>query len=284
MVNEVSVSGVIGAGADAHRLVKRGPWTFTIWETGDGEPRIRDLDAGQRLGFARPITIRDLIKRVWRGEKRKDIHQIRTAGTFADGRPAKPATEFWLTEAQLLKLCARSETPIAEAILDDMIAVYIAVRLKLLRPIVAVEPPPAALGSTLALVQARLDEHERKLAQLAATPSAPPLALSEVVRYRERCALLAAALRSERARVTRTTEEREALQNQVGECYWDDIIARWDALLSVAQDFLDRETTGDPAPRDDLQSGPAKAVTAADAAVRAARAQRQAALEARFKK
>ena len=36
--------------------------------------------------------------------------------------------EYWLTEAQLLKVVARSETAIAETILDEMIQVYMAVR------------------------------------------------------------------------------------------------------------------------------------------------------------
>ena len=47
---------------------------------------------------------------------------------------------YWLTEAQILKVCARSETEVAEAILDDMIATYLAVRSYRLGPTVAAKP------------------------------------------------------------------------------------------------------------------------------------------------
>jgi hypothetical protein len=129
----VTLSTVIGQGDAARRLARVGAWEFTVWERlGDAEPRIRDLDAAKRLGFARPTKIRELIRRVWSGEKLNEVHQIPTVGRWPGQVAARTVCEFWLTEAQLLKLCARSETPIADAILDDMIRVYMAVRRGLL--------------------------------------------------------------------------------------------------------------------------------------------------------
>ena len=66
------------------------------------------------------------------------------------------ADAYWLTEAELLKLCARSETPIAEAILDEMIAVYQAVRRKLLvpAPAPALAPPPESLAQAITAARA----------------------------------------------------------------------------------------------------------------------------------
>ena len=165
----VTVSEMVGKGGAAHRLVRVGAWDFTVWEgAGDGEPRIRDLDAGERLGFARPITIRDLIKRIWQGKNRNRIHQIRTARTTSGGRPTKPATEFWLTEAQLLKLCARSETEIADAILDDMIRVYMLARRGLLgasTPAARLSPADVEALALLLLADPQADHHVDHLEQ-----------------------------------------------------------------------------------------------------------------------
>jgi hypothetical protein len=129
-----TVSATIGQGDDAHRLVRVGAWNFTVWEAlVDDEPRIRDLDAGERLGFTRPRNIRKLIRS---GRKIAELHKRSTVERYeirpGIEHPGQPTDEFWLTEAQVLKLCARTETPIAEPILDDMIRVYIAVRRGLL--------------------------------------------------------------------------------------------------------------------------------------------------------
>jgi len=142
-------------------------WEFSIWENmPDGEPRIRDIDAATRLGYAEPRMVRKLIKRVWPGNKAPYVRSTvaRTSMPKGGTREVK-VTEYWLTEAELLKLIARSETQVAEAILDEMIAVYMAVR----RHLVAAVPVKA---------------HERKLPapkapagfiDRPAPPSLPPL-------------------------------------------------------------------------------------------------------------
>jgi hypothetical protein len=149
----VMVSAVVGEGTDAHRLVQVGAWGFTVWDSaGDGEPRMRDADAGERLGFGRDTDIRPLIRRTFKGEKLKDIH-VRDTVTWtqmpAPGGIRKTIVpEFWLTEAQLLKVIARSETEIADVILDDMIRVYMLAR----RGLLPQQAPITPEGLSLALI------------------------------------------------------------------------------------------------------------------------------------
>jgi hypothetical protein len=117
-----TISPVIGEGEDAHRLVRVGTWNFTAWMGGEeGEPRIRDVDLAERLGYARPRRIRTLIASLRTAGKLKDLHR-----RPARGRGAAPVMveEYWLTEGQALKVIAKSETDVADAILDEMIRVY----------------------------------------------------------------------------------------------------------------------------------------------------------------
>lgn len=112
-------------------IVRASGWDMTIWPGAGDEPRIRDLDAAERLGFARTRKIREIIERIWPGFA--GLYCRPTVGRQPVGPKGGGVREFvynevWLTEAQLLKVIARSETPIAEAILDEMISVYMAVR------------------------------------------------------------------------------------------------------------------------------------------------------------
>jgi hypothetical protein len=108
-------------------------WTLGFASQGD-EPRVRDLDLAARLGFSRSRTIRDLIERLVRDGKLSNVEVCRTVQQTSGGRPGR---EFWLTEAQALKVVAKSETDKADAILDEVIAVYLAWRRGHLAPTVA---------------------------------------------------------------------------------------------------------------------------------------------------
>lgn len=109
-------------------------WEFSVWEDWpDGEPRIRDTDAAARLSFSRPRDIRPLIERTWPENKRPNCRDTVSRQSTGNGASREyTVTEYWLTEAELLKLCARARTEVAESILDEMIATYIAVRRHLL--------------------------------------------------------------------------------------------------------------------------------------------------------
>jgi hypothetical protein len=106
------------------REVEGWPLGFDI----DDEPRIRDLDLADRLGYERPRKIRDLIARLILDEKLNDIHQRPTVGRWPGQVAAQPVTEYWLTEAQALKVAAKSETEPADALLDEMIRVFLLAR------------------------------------------------------------------------------------------------------------------------------------------------------------
>ncbi len=105
-------------------------WEFSLWEGApDEEPRIRDVDAAERLGYERPRKIRELIERLYPGYSGLYVRDAVEVTPMPRGGARKTTVrEAWLTEAQLLKVIARSETAIAEAILDEMIRVYMAVR------------------------------------------------------------------------------------------------------------------------------------------------------------
>jgi hypothetical protein len=123
----VVVGPVIGEGVEAHRMVKVGPWTLTEWlEWGDQEPRLSDEDVARRLGFKAPRQVRELIKSIWPVEQRPNCRRLRRHQSTGNGASrVYEVTEFWLTAPEVLKLCARSKQPVAEAILDDMIRVYL---------------------------------------------------------------------------------------------------------------------------------------------------------------
>lgn len=102
-------------------------WSVTL--DGD-EPRILDEELGRRLGFARPRDIRKLIDRLVKDGKLSDIRISATVARY-ESRPGiwqeRVVNEYWLTEHQALKVIARSETAIADAILDEVIQVFRAV-------------------------------------------------------------------------------------------------------------------------------------------------------------
>ena len=90
----------------------------------DGEPRIRDIDLAERLGYERLRDIRKLIDRF------ANEIELRAIVAQTSGRPA---AEYWLTEEQALFIIAKSETPKATEILKLVIRAFIAVRRQLAR-------------------------------------------------------------------------------------------------------------------------------------------------------
>jgi hypothetical protein len=90
----------------------------------DKTARIRDVELGARLGYARPRAIRELIERMLADGKLSDAGLCRIV-VQSGGRPAN---EFWLNERSAIKVIAKSETPVADAILDEVIDVFVAWR------------------------------------------------------------------------------------------------------------------------------------------------------------
>lgn len=173
----VTVSDVLGDGDKAHRLVRVGAWELTAW-VGDGErePRVRDLDLAARLGYERVTKIRDLIKGLVSAGKLKDIAVFPAAVQTSGGRPTR---EFWLTEAQALKVVAKSETAKADALLDEVIAVFILARKGLLPPPQTASLTPQqiaaiAAAAAVATVQQLLGDRELQMTGVAGRGPLPP--------------------------------------------------------------------------------------------------------------
>lgn len=88
------------------------------------EPRVRDIDLAERLGFDRPRKIRDLIKA---NIEELQIHGILPStgakSTDAFGR-GRPGLEYWLNEPQALLVCMFSRTANAARVRKMLIEVF----------------------------------------------------------------------------------------------------------------------------------------------------------------
>jgi hypothetical protein len=126
-------------------------WTLADGGFGDPQPRVRDLELAEHLGFERLHNIRKLIARMAENGR---LGIVSTVEIIHQGA-GRPGTEYWLTEAQALKVVAKSETARADAILDEVIRVFIAVR--------GVAPAPTAELADLRAAFARLEAQNAQL-------------------------------------------------------------------------------------------------------------------------
>ncbi len=100
-------------------------WTVG-YATDEDEPRVRDVDLAERLGFANPLDIRKLIRRHEAAGNVKPFHQVATVATTA--AVPRTAIELWLDQADALYITTKSETEKANAITKEMIRVFLAVQ------------------------------------------------------------------------------------------------------------------------------------------------------------
>ena len=168
----VTVSDVIGVGEQAHRVVTVGPWKFTAWVgRGEEEPRISDVDLGERLGYQRPRKLRDLIDRYHDTEILNDFDICPTTGRSGDHlRRGRPGRRYFLTEAAALFVAAKSETPTAVALTKEMIRAYMLARRGLLPQRLDLEAVQGVLHQAVvnatAPLAARLSEQAQDIARL----------------------------------------------------------------------------------------------------------------------
>lgn len=88
----------------------------------DSEPRVSDIDIAERLGYAHPRQIRELIVR---NADELETYASLSCGTTKPGpRGGRPATVYFLTEEQALCLCALARTPIASQVRKTLIEAY----------------------------------------------------------------------------------------------------------------------------------------------------------------
>lgn len=92
----------------------------------DGEPRVRDLDLAERLGFERPRKIRELIER-----NRAEIEAMGVCpavGQTHGPKGGRPAKEFYLNEEQALLVAVLSNAPQAPTVRTMLIRTFVAYR------------------------------------------------------------------------------------------------------------------------------------------------------------
>lgn len=90
-----------------------------------GEPCVQDLVLARRLGFERPVSIRDLIKR--NAEKLNRFSILRTMRKIPDG-PGRPTSEYFLDQRQAIFVCMKSETDAAFEVQAEIVRVFDAYR------------------------------------------------------------------------------------------------------------------------------------------------------------
>lgn len=88
----------------------------------NGEPRIRDIELGERLGFERPRKIRDLIKA--NEAKLLKFGVCPAAGQTSGPLGGRPAQEYFLNQKQAIFICMKSETDKAFEVQADIVRVY----------------------------------------------------------------------------------------------------------------------------------------------------------------
>lgn len=129
--------------------------TFNLQQV-NGEPRIRDLELGERLGFERPRDIRDLIKR---HESKLLTFGVCAAVPQTSGvKGGRPANEYYLNQKQSLFVCMKSDTDNAFEVQAEIIRVFDAY----LNGALDMQPVPRSFADALQLAadQQRLIEQQ----------------------------------------------------------------------------------------------------------------------------
>lgn len=118
-----------------------------------GEPTVRDVDLGARLGFKRPDNIRRVIER-----NRPEIESyggLRQVDANPGPKGGRPTIEYHLTEEQALCVCQLSRAPNAPAVRRMLIEVFTAYRRGLIVP----DLDRAAVGGIVkGVIRRALDE------------------------------------------------------------------------------------------------------------------------------
>lgn len=102
----------------------------------EGEPRIRDVDLAERLGFERPHDIRKLIDR--HRENLSKISVLATVAQTSGEAGGRPTRAYYLNRKQAIFITAKSETPEATDITIEIIERFDAYERGLMAP-----PAPA---------------------------------------------------------------------------------------------------------------------------------------------
>lgn len=163
-----------GVGADMAMTTVEG-WSLAVIED---EPRVRDVDLAERLGFERPRKIRDIIKRHTNDGNLNDSDVRPTVARTRVGIAERNVTEYWLSEAAVLFIVTKSETPNAIAMTKEMIRVFMLARrgmLQLQQPNAAqlakaLDPIMQAVALANAVILERLTALEARTVAMQSDP------------------------------------------------------------------------------------------------------------------
>ena len=113
-------------------------WSLVVGQ--DDEPRVRDLDLGERLGFARPRDFRKLVGRMLKDGILNDIECRATVSRYSLGNLGgyQDVLEYHLNQTGALIAISRSNTKMAVAITRQMIEVFLAYQRGALQPVAGV--------------------------------------------------------------------------------------------------------------------------------------------------
>jgi len=86
----------------------------------NGEPRVRDLDLAEKLGFAEPRAIRKIIKR-----NEAKLLSFGTRSTMSRVTiTGQPSEEYYLNQKQAIFICMKSETEQAFDVQIEIVHVF----------------------------------------------------------------------------------------------------------------------------------------------------------------
>lgn len=123
------------------------------------EPRVHDLRLAEVLGFEQA---RDIRKLIGRNRQELDTYGELICATVAQNGRGRPTEEFWLTEAQALLICVRSDAQNAPAVRKTLIQVFMAYRRCQIIPADLVEEIHRTNGMCKTLVK-KVTEHDRAI-------------------------------------------------------------------------------------------------------------------------
>ena len=139
------------------------------------EPRVRDLDVADRLGFERPRDIRKLIDR--HEDELKAYGEVCATVAQTSSAGGRPGTEYWLNEPQALIICVFSETKRAAAVRKALIDVFMQWRQGGLAPRLPGHIDPAVQSAVertfgiCRMLAAKITAMEERLAHAPAAPA-----------------------------------------------------------------------------------------------------------------
>lgn len=124
-----------------------------------GEPRVYDIILGERLGFDRPINIRNMIKRNM--DKLQTFGPLSIVERVINGGNAR---EFYLNQKQSIFICMKSETDRAFDVQVEIVRVFDAYLNGELKPVA-----PQTFAQALRLAAEQQERIEQQQQELEAT-------------------------------------------------------------------------------------------------------------------